>query len=69
MNYAAAIEKIKKDLESKDLSSEEAREALLTILHNSTKLYMEMLRVNLELKQLPTRRAGIIPPVSDDVIM
>lgn len=33
---------------------------LLNILNNTTQLYIEMLKINLELKKLPTVRAGVI---------
>lgn len=33
---------------------------LLNILSNTTQLYLEMLKINVELKKLPTKRAGVI---------
>ena len=44
------------------------QEELLSILNSTTQLYLKMLRINLELKKLPTERAAVFNDGSETVM-
>lgn len=51
-----------------EMTPAQKQEALMTILHNSTQLYMEMLKVNLKLKGMPTQNANVVQNKSETVM-
>lgn len=68
-----AIEKLQQELDqiskNENMNEDQKQEALLTILNHSTRLYMEMLKINLRLKGMPTENPSVITRVNEDVIM
>jgi hypothetical protein len=60
---------VEKTLEDENLTPGQRQEALLTILSNSTRLYMEMIRLNLKLKTLPTTNPAVVTKSPENVVM
>ena len=58
-----------KDIDEKNINPDQARYALMAHLNHTTRLYRDLLKIVIELRKLPTKRAGVFPKTDNDNIM